>query len=84
MRQKCILGALKISETNWLINAELKTQLLLGRGGGLVVSALAYCSEDPSSNPADCWMFILQKDKNKWKKAGVGPLKKLYLSFQLI
>ena len=24
----------------------------LGRGGGLVVSALAYCAEDPSSNPA--------------------------------
>ena len=24
-----------------------------GRGGGLVVSALAYCSEDPSLNPAD-------------------------------
>ena len=25
----------------------------LGCGGGLVVSALAYCSEDLSSNPAD-------------------------------
>ena len=28
-----------------------QTFLMLGRGGGLVVSILAYYSEDPSSNP---------------------------------
>ena len=28
------------------------------RAGGLVVSALAYCSEDTSSNPAGYYIFI--------------------------
>ena len=37
----------------------------LGRGGGLVVSALAYCSEDPRSNPAGYLIFTVRKDKNK-------------------
>ena len=32
--------------------AEKKNGLTWSSGGGLVVSVLAYCSEDPSSNPA--------------------------------
>ena len=36
-----LFSAMKLVDIRW------------GRGGGLVVSALAYCSEDPSSNPAD-------------------------------
>ena len=43
---------------------------LLGRGGGLVVSALAYCSEDPSSNPA-VYLILVRKDENE-RKGGRG------------
>ena len=54
------------------------------RGGGLVVSALAYCSEDLSSNPASYKVFIVVHEKTKIneKEVGVGPFKKnfkLYL-----
>ena len=47
-------------------------------GGGLVVSALAYCSEDPSLNPADYLLFIVVHEKTKIneKEAEVGHLKK--------
>ena len=31
----------------------------LGRGGGQVVSVLAFYSDDPSSNPADDYSFFL-------------------------
>ena len=48
-------------DESWAINAEpkpryfyTKVTLCLGRGGGIVVSVLAYCSNDPSSNPAGC------------------------------
>ena len=51
----------------------------LGHGGGLVVRALAYCSEDPSSNPASYCIFIVDKDKNKQKEAEVGPFKKKFV-----
>ena len=30
----------------------------LGRGGGQVVSVLAFYSDDPSSNPADAYIFL--------------------------
>jgi len=44
----------------------------LGRGGGLVVSALAYCSQDPCLNPADFLTFLYEKTKVNKKEAGVG------------
>ena len=54
---------------------------MLGRGGGLVVSALAYSSEDPSSNPAGYLKYLLyEKSKINEKEAGVGPLKKMLVS----
>ena len=42
--------------------------ILMGRGGGQVVSVLAFYSNDLSSNPADDY-----KTKIKEKEAGVGP-----------
>ena len=41
----------------------------MGRGGGQVVTVLAFYSDDLSSNPTE-------KNKNKQKGAGVGPFKK--------
>ena len=53
----------------------------MGRGGGQVVSMLAFYSNDPSSNPADAYCFsvkfVFEKNENKQKEAGVGPLKKI-------
>ena len=47
------------------------------RGGGLVVSVLAFYSDDPSSIPAEVYNFfcknIVEKNENKQKEAGVGP-----------
>ena len=45
---------------------------VMGRGGGQVVSALAFYSDDPSSNPADAYRFsvqiVFEKNENKQKK----------------
>ena len=46
---------------------------LEGRGGGLVVSILAFYSGDPSSNPAGYLNFSYKKTKINKKAAGVGP-----------
>ena len=56
---------------------------LTTHGGGLVVSMLAFYSDDPSSNPADAYIFfckmLSEKNENKQKEAGVGPFfKQLY------
>ena len=32
----------------------------MGRGGGQVVSMFAFCSDDPSSNPAEVYNFSVQ------------------------
>ena len=52
----------------------------MGRGGGLVVSVLAFYFDDPSSIPAEVLNFfcknIVEKNENKQKEAGVGPLLK--------
>ena len=49
----------------------------MSRGGGQVVSVLAFYSDDPGSNPADDYCFFVQivfeKNENKQKEAGVGP-----------
>ena len=44
---------LKAQEVNLRSKKALKSSKSLGRGGGLVVSVLAFYSYDPSSNPAD-------------------------------
>ena len=48
-----------------------------GRGGGQVVSVLAFYSDDPSSNPAEVYIFsvklLLKRMKINKKEAGVGP-----------
>ena len=43
-----------------------------GRGGGLVVSVLAFYSDNPSSNPASYLIFLYEKTKINKKVAGVG------------
>ena len=47
------------------------TSLDLGRGGDHVVSVLAFYSNDPSSNPAETYIFsvqlVLEKNENKQK-----------------
>ena len=51
--------------------------MCLGRGGGQVVSVLAFYSDDPSSNLAEANNFfriiVCKKNENKQKR-GVGPL----------
>ena len=51
---------------------------IMGCGGGLVVSVLAFYSDDPSSIPAEVYNFfckiVVEKNKNKQKEAGVGPI----------
>ena len=41
----------------------------MGRGGGQVVSVLAFYSDDPSSNPAEVYNFsvkiVIEKNENK-------------------
>ena len=54
-----------------------------------MVSMLAFYSDDPSSIPAEVYNFfckiVVEKNKNKQKEAGVGPIflkktkKKLYV-----
>ena len=59
-------------------NFQTNKIIFKGRGGGLVVSVLAFYSDDPSSIPAEVYNFfsknIVEKNKNKQKEAGVGPL----------
>ena len=45
----------------------------VGRGGGLVVSVLAFYSDDPSSNPAGYLNFLCEKTRINKKEAGVDP-----------
>ena len=48
-------------------------ELYSGVGGGKVVSALAFSSDNPSSNPAEATLFC-KTSFEKNKKKGVGPL----------
>ena len=48
-----------------------------------MVSVLAFYSDDPSSIPAEVYNFfckiVVEKNENKQKEAGVGPIfKKVY------
>ena len=38
---------------------------IVGRGGGQVVSMLAFYSDDPSSNSADAYSFLKKTENNK-------------------
>ena len=55
-------------------------QVCMGRGGGQVVSVLAFYSNDPSSNPADVYSYfvqiVIEKNENKQKEAWDGQFKK--------
>ena len=44
-----------VNYRSWIPFANL---LLLGRGGGQVVSMIAFYSDDPRSNPADVYSFF--------------------------
>ena len=46
----------------------------MGRGGGLVVSVLAFYSNDPSSNPAGVFNFLYKKTKSNEKRLGLAQL----------
>ena len=65
-----------------MINTHLKKQpfISMGRGGGQVVSVLAFYSNDPSSNAAEAYIlslkFVYEKNENEQKEDGVGPFKK--------
>ena len=51
-----------------------------GRGGGQVVSVLAFYSDDPSSNPAEVYNFsvklLLKRTKINKKRPGLAHFKK--------
>ena len=50
----------------------------MGRGGGQVVSVLAFYSDNPSSNPAEVYNFsvklLLKRTKINKKRGRVGPI----------
>ena len=54
-------------------------RLKLVRGGGLVVTVLAFYSNNPSSNLAECYNFsckcCLKRTKINKKEAGIHPAK---------
>ena len=59
-------------------NESLYNIFPMGCGGGLVVSVLAFYSDDPSSIPAEVYNFfckiVVENNENKQKEAGVGPI----------
>ena len=72
-----VINGLKAESLNQINNFEDKETGQLGRGGGLVVSVLAFYSDDPSSIPAEVYNFfckiVVEKNENKQKEAGIGP-----------
>ena len=66
-----------ISQPKWHVGFFSKRyggQRSKGRGGGLVVSVLAFYSDTLSSNPADCLNnFLYKKTKINEKEARVDP-----------
>ena len=64
--------------TFYIFNQNLGLSYLKGRGGGTVVSMLTIYSDDPSSNPAEAFIFsvklCLKRKKINKKEDGVGPL----------
>ena len=65
----------------WAQRPGPKSQACLGRGSGIMVSVLAFYSDDPSSILAAgyrifCTVFYLDKDKKMIKMPGLARLKK--------
>ena len=61
----------------------------MGRGGGQVVSVLAFYSDNPSSNPAEVYNFsvilLLKRTKINKKRPGLANfLKKIVFAFFII
>ena len=58
-------------------------RIYLGRGGGQVVTVLAFYSDNPSSNAAEAYSFsvkfVFENRENKQKEAGVGPCNKILI-----
>ena len=56
-------------KSNWRPGANPINKIWEGRGGGLVVSVLAFYSDDPSSIPAEVYNFfckiVVEKNENK-------------------
>ena len=59
-----------------MTSTTVKCTTKMGRGGGQVVSVLAFYSDDPSSNPTVLSLKLcLKRTKiNKKREAGVGSL----------
>ena len=58
-----------------MLELKIKSCVQLGRGDGLLVSALAYCTEDPNANPAGYEILIIvRKDENKQKSGRGWPI----------
>ena len=60
----------------------VQTSCHWGRGGGQVVSVLAFYSDDPNSKPADahsffCKICVWKRTKKLQKEAGVDPFLKI-------
>ena len=49
-------------------HAQIKEDIFMGRGGGLVARVLAFYSDDPSSNPGEVFFckMSFEKSENKW------------------
>ena len=58
------------SATTW-IGCQLFLKGNKYRGGGIVISILAFYSKNPSSNPSEFFCTILRKDKNNEKWPGL-------------
>ena len=56
----------------------------MDRGGGQVVSVLAFYFNNPSSNPAEAYSFsvkfVFEKNKNKQNGGGIGPFSMPFLT----
>ena len=66
-----------------LVRLPNQTTTHWGRGGGLVVSVLAFYFDDLSSNPAGYFNFLFEKTKINQKEANVGPSSQILLLLSL-
>ena len=69
---------LKYTKVTGSCDCQCNNYRRLGCGGGLVVSVLAFYSDDPSSIPAEVYnifcKIVVEKNENKQKEAGFGPI----------
>ena len=60
---------------------------MMGRGGGQMVSVLAFNSDDPSSNPAESTVFsvkLFEKDENTRKGGREYPILKTHQMWRCV